>query len=429
MFSSLQIQIFYPKPQDSKVSVLAEQMASTEMGDFPEEHEMIIGTEQEAAEAGVDPSDIIYRCVHCDTLFPSKSDYTEHCCVINCELCGQKFKSSKALLTHKKTHTRDQIKAELSSIKSLGPTIFYCKLCNDTFNIDLQDVHKKIHQEGLKIFKCDQCEHVCLSIKDLVRHDKTSHRSQPKYVCTICNKKCASAANFRNHMCMHTGLKPFNCKYCEKTFNRSGDRNKHERVHTGEKPNVCEVCGKCFRVKSSLQLHMRTHTNERPYACNICSKAFKSFSSLSFHLKSHGQERPYKCPFCEKGFKTLNALHGHRNSHNKPFKCNTCDRSFAVRNAMLKHQSSMHQTQDKDKYDCVVCGASYGRAWSLEMHLKTHGKLGSENAAPDLLKKMVAMGSTVGNKSENVPHNFTENIEPVVKRPARSRKKKQPIDV
>ncbi|MCP9257500.1 hypothetical protein DINM_000852 [Dirofilaria immitis] len=75
--------------------------------------------------------------------------------------------------------------------------------------------------------------------------------------------------NFKTHMQIHDGVKPYNCPQCKRNFARKHTLTKHMRTHTGEKPYSCSECRKCFSQSSNLITHMRnhtrTHTGEKPY--------------------------------------------------------------------------------------------------------------------------------------------------------------------
>ena len=67
--------------------------------------------------------------------------------------------------------------------------------------------------------------------------------------------------------------------------------------------NVCEICKKSFKTQNILRQHMRIHTGVKPFCCDICHKSFSQMASLKYHLATHSDERPYQCQVCLKSFK------------------------------------------------------------------------------------------------------------------------------
>ncbi|NXP55058.1 ZN408 protein, partial [Heliornis fulica] len=58
--------------------------------------------------------------------------------------------------------------------------------------------------------------------------------------CAICGCHLANPGSLRNHMCLHTGERPYTCPYCGKDFRQQSN------LHTGEKPYKCHFCGDAF---------------------------------------------------------------------------------------------------------------------------------------------------------------------------------------
>lgn len=77
------------------------------------------------------------------------------------------------------------------------------------------------------------------------------------------------------------------CTVCGKKVR---DFKRHMQVHTGERPYICTYCNKGFTSPYALKVHTRRHTNERPFQCEYCAIAFPQKVSLTTHLRSkHGK--------------------------------------------------------------------------------------------------------------------------------------------
>lgn len=83
------------------------------------------------------------------------------------------------------------------------------------------------------------------------------------------------------------GIKQFKCDQCDFACIQSFDLVKHKYTHGGDKPYKCEHCAKQFTRPARLREHLRQHTGEKPYQCEQCSKAFTQMTSLKSHMVSY----------------------------------------------------------------------------------------------------------------------------------------------
>lgn len=86
-------------------------------------------------------------------------------------------------------------------------------------------------------------------------------RRPKKYQCPYCWVALSNTGQFRGHIRIHTGERPFKCDQanCEKTFTRNEELTRHKRIHTGQRPFACQLCDKRFGRKDHLKKHTRTH--------------------------------------------------------------------------------------------------------------------------------------------------------------------------
>ncbi|XP_037043509.1 zinc finger protein 878-like [Bradysia coprophila] len=300
-----------------------------------------------------------------------------------CNICNTEFSSLKSLKLHGRMHNpikqrtfEETAGNEMKFLKSTTSTsseMFYCSLCDKSYNVSLKEMHDKMHSRA-ENFMCVQCNRQFTDAEHLDLHLRAHNDA----------RVIQTKAELRNIRL------PYACQYCSKEFARPHEKVKHERIHTGEKPYSCEVCGKTFRVAYCLTLHMRTHTDARPFVCAQCNKRFKSNSVYNHHLLTHSNVRAYQCPYCTKSFKTSVQLSGHKNSHTKPFSCTECNRPFATLYAVKIHMQSHQKTNHSLKHACDICGATYARGFALKDHIKEqHGGVSEDMAQEGASEDMI----------------------------------------
>ena len=278
---------------------------------------------------------------------------------ITCSVCRKIQHGEGVIYGHWKKEHR-------SADQPKPPPLFFCDICEQTFDAPRKfKLHYRIHT-GAKPHQCEECPKTFRTFSDLTAH-MLCHNQSKEFKCTICNKAFIAQKILNRHMKGH--LFPCVCDVCGKSYPSKYSLNLHKKIHTGEKPHKCEFCGVAFIQAGSLKLHRRLHLGDKPHVCETCGMRFNSLSHLRTHRRVHTGEKPYKCDKCNYAAASSSRLKDHATVHKdeKPHVCKVpgCGRRYKRLSHLIFHHSKHAGIKP---YVCKICGAAFKLSSALSLH-------------------------------------------------------------
>lgn len=149
----------------------------------------------------------------------------------------------------------------------------------------------------------------------------------------------------------------------------------------------CVLCLNKLNEGESMVDHCNSHyvsseltplivDGKKTKVCSLCDKAFK-YSSMVSHHRMHLKIFPYKCEIddCDQAFITPQYLSAHIHKHTglKKYQCKICGKTFGLRSSLTNHE----ETHIHENLQCKICNKFYKNKSMLKIHMKRHvNKLG-----------------------------------------------------
>ncbi|XP_036262119.1 zinc finger protein 131-like isoform X2 [Molothrus ater] len=162
---------------------------------------------------------------------------------------------------HTKTHSAESYK---------------CDLCNKSY----------LRESALK-------QHLTCHHLDEGGASKKQRPGKKIHICQYCDKQFDHFGHFKEHLRKHTGEKPFECPNCHEHFARNSTLKCHlTACQSGagakkgrKKLYECQVCNSVFNSWDQFKNHLVIHTGVKPNHCTLCDLWFMQGSELRRHLK------------------------------------------------------------------------------------------------------------------------------------------------
>lgn len=207
-----------------------------------------------------------------------------------CPFCSQKFIHSASVTRHvRRSHMPDYLPGDNREFENVQ-----CPICEKIYLRSSLMVHMRVHN-GEKPFVCKICNKRFSTKWNLELHNWTHQsRSNMPFKCNICKSAFFRESDYIAHLNSHKNFKPFTCNICGQKFIRKYNCLRHQEEHKKAKRFVCTAngCMKSFHRSYYLKDHMKVHTGVRPHTCHICGKASSTKSNHNKHVRIHDTREP-----------------------------------------------------------------------------------------------------------------------------------------
>lgn len=80
------------------------------------------------------------------------------------------------------------------------------------------------------------------------------HSDHKKYKCHYCGNEYKRSKALKNHLILHTGLRPYTCPFCDKTFANGSNCRSHKKKAHPEELAALEASGEVQRTANIPKL-------------------------------------------------------------------------------------------------------------------------------------------------------------------------------
>ncbi|XP_063372009.1 zinc finger protein 320-like [Cydia amplana] len=220
------------------------------------------------------------KCSHVAKSGEELEQHTKSQHYLICKECGEKFKGSHTLKTHKR-----RIHATVRE--------HACDTCPRTFRSRGRlEAHAAAHGPAAaqRLAYCALCRVQYKNVYVYRNHlVNSANHSERRYHCEECGKNFASKVYYKRHYTFyHQKESNHKCELCDRLFISDFRLRQHRQMRHGAeriRSHACDQCGKKFYTATTLRAHQLTHSAARTFMCARCGDTFKQRPALYTHTR------------------------------------------------------------------------------------------------------------------------------------------------
>ncbi|KAJ8288164.1 hypothetical protein COCON_G00008230 [Conger conger] len=217
--------------------------------------------------------------------------------------------------------TRDkyQLKIHLKTHSEMDKRTYECPACGESFTEDkLIKFHIKAFHPDVSMDAFSEVLGKPVQLQGLIGKRASK--------CPYCDSYfMRNSTELQQHVWAHEGLKPYKCSQCDYATRSKSNLRVHMNRHNTEKTHLCDLCGKKLKSKCSLKSHKLIHTADgRQFKCTKCDYTAAQKPQLVRHMEQHASFKPFRCGHCLYSCNMSCTLKRHYNKkHPNEQYCNT----------------------------------------------------------------------------------------------------------
>uniref|UniRef100_A0A672QVZ8 Zinc finger and AT-hook domain containing n=1 Tax=Sinocyclocheilus grahami TaxID=75366 RepID=A0A672QVZ8_SINGR len=205
------------------------------------------------------------------------------------------------------TPDKYKLQAHLKTHSDIVKRSFTCSVCQEFVPEDKVRAHIKSNHPDVSLNHISETLGIRVHVKGVIGKRASK--------CPYCD--CfftRNGADLQQHIWAHEGLKPYKCSQCDYASRSKSNLKAHMNRHSTEKTHLCDLCGKKFKSKCTLKSHKLMHTADgKQFRCTECDFTAALRPHLLRHMEQHASFKPFRCAHCHYSCNISGSLKRHYN--------------------------------------------------------------------------------------------------------------------
>ncbi|ROL47804.1 Zinc finger protein ZFAT [Anabarilius grahami] len=209
------------------------------------------------------------------------------------------------------TPDKYKLQAHLKTHSDIVKRSFTCPVCQESVPEDKVRAHIKSNHPDVSLNYISEALGIRVHVKGVIGKRASK--------CPYCD--CfftRNGADLQQHIWAHEGLKPYKCSQCEYASRSKSNLKAHMNRHSTEKTHLCDLCGKKFKSKCTLKSHKVMHTADgslkRHYNKKHPNAQYINAGTGASTSETVTEQGGVKCPVCNYVYGTKWEMNRHLKS-------------------------------------------------------------------------------------------------------------------